>query len=82
MVEGPIKGLALLDQMGGTAVLQNYHLYHAARADLLRRAGWHEAAADAYAVALELTQNKFERNFLQRRLSEMEAKDNDLSDLS
>ncbi len=72
MAEGPIKGLALLEKMGDTAVLQNYHLYHAARADLLRRAGWHEDAAEAYAVALALAQNNVERTFLQRRLQEME----------
>lgn len=34
-----MKGLALLEQLGESDVLQNYHLYHAARADLLRRAG-------------------------------------------
>jgi RNA polymerase sigma-70 factor (ECF subfamily) len=73
MAEGPMKGLALLDEMGDTAVLQNYHLYHAARADLLRRAGWYDEAAEAYAVALELAQNSVERTFLQQRLAEMEA---------
>lgn len=72
MAEGPMKGLALLENMRDTAVLQNYHLYHAARADLLRRAGWHEDAAEAYAMALALAQNSVERTFLQRRLQEME----------
>ncbi|MCL4265986.1 MAG: RNA polymerase sigma factor [Anaerolineae bacterium] len=73
MAEGPMKGLALLEKLGQSDVLQNYHLYHAARADLLRRAGWYTAAAEAYAIALELTQNKVERSFLQRRLREAEA---------
>ncbi len=72
MTDGPMKGLALLDEMGDTAVLQNYHLYHSARADLLRRASWVEEAAEAYAIALELTGNRVERTFLQRRLAEME----------
>lgn len=76
MVEGPMKGLALLDALADTAVLQNYHLYHAARADLLRRAGWFEEAADAYAIALELAENSIERTFLRRRLAEMENKKN------
>lgn len=73
MTEGPIKGLTLLDRLGENEVLQNYHLYHAARADLLRRAGWYAEAAEAYAVALALTQNNVERTFLQRRLAEVEA---------
>jgi RNA polymerase sigma-70 factor (ECF subfamily) len=73
MAEGPVKGLLLLDKLGETAVLQNYHLYHAARADLLRRAGWYAEAAEAYAIALELAQNSVERTFLQRRLAEVEA---------
>jgi RNA polymerase sigma-70 factor (ECF subfamily) len=72
MAEGPMKGLALLEQLGENDVLQNYHLYHAARADLLRRAGWYADAAEAYAVALALTQNNVERAFLQRRLAEVE----------
>ncbi|HRQ40694.1 MAG TPA: RNA polymerase sigma factor [Chloroflexota bacterium] len=73
MAEGPMKGLTLLDRLGENEVLQNYHLYHAARADLLRRAGWYAAAAEAYAVALALTQNNVERTFLQRRLAEVEV---------
>jgi RNA polymerase sigma-70 factor (ECF subfamily) len=73
MAEGPMKGLALLEKLGEDNVLQNYHLYHAARADLLRRAGWYSEAAEAYAVALALAQNNIERTFLQRRLAEVEA---------
>ena len=73
MAEGPMRGLALLDGLQDTAVLQNYHLYHAARADLLRRAGWFDEAAEAYAVAVELTQNEVEQNYLRKRLAEMEA---------
>lgn len=72
MAEGPMRGLALLDGLQDTVVLQNYHLYHAARADLLRRAGWFDDAAEAYAVALELTQNNVEQEYLRKRLAEME----------
>jgi RNA polymerase sigma-70 factor, ECF subfamily len=76
MAEGPMRGLALLDELGQNDALDNYYLFHAARADLLRRAGWFEDAAEAYAVALELTQNDVEKNFLRGRLQEMEAKVN------
>jgi RNA polymerase sigma-70 factor (ECF subfamily) len=74
MAEGPMRGLALLDELGESGELDDYYLFHAARADLLRRAGWYEAAAEAYAVALELAQNKVERAYLRGRLAEMEGK--------
>jgi RNA polymerase sigma-70 factor (ECF subfamily) len=74
MAEGPVRGLALLDELGESGVLDNYYLFHAARADLLRRAGWFEAAAEAYTVALELAQNNVEKAFLRGRLEEMEGK--------
>jgi RNA polymerase sigma-70 factor (ECF subfamily) len=54
----------LEDELGG------YHLFHAARADLLRRAGWVKEAHAAYAQALVLCQNQTERAFLNRRLVE------------
>ncbi|MGN6699846.1 MAG: RNA polymerase sigma factor [Thermomicrobiales bacterium] len=73
MAEGPDRGLALLDQPALAAPLAEFHHYHAARADLLRRAGQREAAASAYARALELCQNMTERRFLQRRLAEVAA---------
>ena len=72
MAEGPIRGLALLEQLAGDARLDGYHLYHAARADLLRRAGWRDDAADAYQMALELAENKVERDYLQSRLAEVD----------
>ncbi len=74
MAEGPVRGLALLDELGKSGALDDYYLFHAARADLLRRAGWFEEAADAYAVALELAHNQVEKAFLRRRLEEMEAR--------
>ena len=52
--------------------LDNYHLMHAARADLLRRIGSSEEAAKSYKRALALVTNDSERRFLQRRLREVE----------
>lgn len=77
MAEGPVRGLALLDELGESGALDDYYLFHAARADLLRRAGWFKEAADAYAVALELAQNNVEKAFLRGRLEEMEARVDD-----
>ncbi len=69
MTEGPLAGLRLLDQLWGT--MNDYYPFHAARADLLRRNGESEAAAEAYQQAIELCPNALERAYLQRRLSEM-----------
>lgn len=69
MRDGPLAGLGLIEPLLGQ--LSEYHLAHAARADLLRRLGRSEAAADAYARALELAQQEPERRFLQRRLQEL-----------
>jgi RNA polymerase sigma-70 factor (ECF subfamily) len=77
MAEGPMRGLALLDELGESGALEDYYLFHAARADLLRRAGWFEEAAESYAVALELAQNKVEKAYLGGRLEEMEGKAGD-----
>lgn len=71
MADGPLRGLALLDQLGLGERLGDYYLYHAARADLLRRAGRLDAAAASYARARELTHNAVERRFLERRLTEL-----------
>jgi RNA polymerase sigma-70 factor, ECF subfamily len=59
-------GLARIDALAPD--LDRYHYFHAARADLLRRLGAREDAADAYARALELAGNSAERAFLERRL--------------
>jgi RNA polymerase sigma-70 factor (ECF subfamily) len=71
MAEGPQAGLALMDAL--TAELDDYHLLHAARADLLRRAGSFTEAAQSYERALALVTNDSERRFLKRRLSESAA---------
>jgi RNA polymerase sigma-70 factor (ECF subfamily) len=62
------EGLDLIDQIQG---LDDYHLLHAARADLLRRLGRSDEAAGAYRRALSLAPNPVERAFLERRLSEV-----------
>ena len=73
MARGLAEGLALIDQLGDQGDVSDYHLFHSARADLLRRMGCHDAASVAYRRALELTGNDRERAYLQRRLAETEA---------
>jgi RNA polymerase sigma-70 factor (ECF subfamily) len=62
------EGLALVEDLGG---LEEYHLLHSARADLLRRLDRRAEAAVAYRRALELTTNDAERRFLEGRLAEV-----------
>jgi RNA polymerase sigma-70 factor (ECF subfamily) len=61
-VEGPAAALALLDRLE----LDGYHVFHAIRADLLRRAGRRPEAAAAYEAAIARTDNAVERDFLER----------------
>ncbi len=62
-VDGPDAALALLDGLD----LDTYHVFHAVRADLLRRLGRATEAAQAYEAAIERTDNAAERAFLRRR---------------
>ncbi|MGA8493381.1 MAG: RNA polymerase sigma factor [Terriglobales bacterium] len=71
MAEGPGTGLALIDALAASDNLANYHLLHAARADLLRRLGSLPEAAESYMQALALVTNDSERRFLERRLREV-----------
>jgi len=64
-VEGPDAALALVDGLNGLG-LDGYHLFHAIRADLLRRVGRKDEAALAYAAAIARTDNARARDFLQR----------------
>ena len=73
MAAGPQPALALVDAIGETGALDNYHLLHAVRADLLRRMGSMEEAAKNYERALSLATNESERRFLERRLGEVKA---------
>jgi len=70
MADGPDRGLPLVEALGDE--LGRYHLFHAARADLLRRLERRPEAADAYRRALELATNATERGYLERRLAELE----------
>lgn len=71
MRDGSVAGLALIDAILARGDLVDYHLLHAARADLLRRLGDTAAARAAYHQALSLTQQGPERRFLERRLAEI-----------
>jgi RNA polymerase sigma-70 factor (ECF subfamily) len=73
MVHGPEAGLALIEELTASGDLEDYHLLHAARADLLRRAGFPVPAAESYVRALALVTNDSERRFLERRLREVQA---------
>jgi len=71
MWQGPAAGLPLVEQLARE--LADYHLWHAAKADLLRRLGRFGEAAAAYRGALAQVGSEPERRFLERRLSEAEA---------
>ncbi len=73
MVDGPAVGLRLIDALAARGELDDYHLLHAARADLLRRLGRTAEAADAYRAALARVATDPERRFLERRLAELTA---------
>src|SRR4029453_1464823 len=70
MAVSPEEGLRSLDESRLGEPLGGSHLYHAARADLLRRSGRSGEAAKAYERAIELTANSVERQYLKRRLRE------------
>jgi RNA polymerase sigma-70 factor, ECF subfamily len=71
MADGPLAGLVLLDQPEMQQALSRYHLFHAARTDLLQRAGRLREASSAYREALTLCQNEHDRIYLHRRLTEV-----------
>jgi len=70
MVDGPEAGLELVDTLGASGALRDYHLLPATRADLLRRLDRRAEAAAAYRAALALTTSDAERHYLERRLAE------------
>ena len=65
-VHGPDEALHLVDALDGREQLARYYLFHAIRADFLRRLGRADEAAAAYAAAIACSQNETEREFLQR----------------
>jgi RNA polymerase sigma-70 factor (ECF subfamily) len=71
MADGPRAGLAMMDDLAAANDLNDYHLLHAARADLLRRLELFEEAGKSYERAIALVTNDSERRFLERRLREV-----------
>ena len=71
MSEGLEAGLRQIDELGASGTLNDYYLFHASRADLLRRMGRRQEAAEAYHRTLALTANAVERRYLRRRLREL-----------
>jgi RNA polymerase sigma-70 factor (ECF subfamily) len=69
--DGPAAGLDLIDDILARGELADYHLAHAARADLCRRLGRTDEARTSYNRALELTRQEPERRFLEKRLLEL-----------
>jgi RNA polymerase sigma-70 factor (ECF subfamily) len=69
MDRGPEAGLELIDAIEG---LDRYAPYHVSRADLLGRLGRDQEAIEAYRRGLELSTNPVQRNFLERRIEELE----------
>jgi RNA polymerase sigma-70 factor (ECF subfamily) len=72
MRDGPARGLELVDALLAGGELSNYHLAHAARADLCRRLGKSAEARTSYEKALALAKQEPERRFLKKRLVELE----------
>jgi RNA polymerase sigma-70 factor (ECF subfamily) len=72
MSESLEQGLALIDGLGSCGELDSYHLYHSARADLLRRMGRNREALECYHRGLALTTNAVEARYLRRRISELD----------
>ncbi len=72
MRDGPLAGLTLIEAILARGELANYHLAHAARADLCRRLGRTADARTSYERALSLTQQEPEQRYLTRRLRELE----------
>jgi RNA polymerase sigma-70 factor, ECF subfamily len=73
MSEGPARGLTLIESAGESGKLDNYYLYHGARADLLIRLNRFDEARSEYETALSLTTNRVEQNYLRRRLEETQT---------
>ena len=72
MRDGPLAGLELIDAILARGELADYHLAHAARADLCRRLGRVEDARVAYLRALALARQEPERRYLERRIRELD----------
>jgi RNA polymerase sigma-70 factor (ECF subfamily) len=69
MASGLEEGLMRIDRLGLSGDLAGYRLFHAARADILRRLGRHAESVDAYGRALHLATNRVEEAYLRRRMA-------------
>jgi len=76
MCDGPKSGLDLIDAILARGELSNYHLVYSARAELCRRLGEKAEAKISYEKALALAQQGPERKFLERKLKDLEGKNN------
>jgi RNA polymerase sigma-70 factor (ECF subfamily) len=72
MSDGLEPGLAEMERVGESGGLEQYYLYHSARADILRRLGRKAEAASAYQEALQRATNKVEQDYLRHRLSQLQ----------
>jgi RNA polymerase sigma-70 factor, ECF subfamily len=72
MRDGPEAGLAVIDDILANGDLADYHLAHAARADLCRRLGRTAEARESYERALDLAIQEPERRFLHKRLRQLD----------
>ena len=75
MAEGPVAGLAMVDDLTASGALAGYHLLPATQADLLRRLGRRAEANERYRAALAIVPTEPERRFLLRRLVEASSPD-------
>jgi RNA polymerase sigma-70 factor (ECF subfamily) len=71
MADGPEWGLLAIAEIERLAELEEYHLLHSTRADMLRRAGRPREARGEYERAIALTSNQAERGFLTRRVASL-----------
>jgi predicted RNA polymerase sigma factor len=67
MAQGPAAGLHLVDQLAALAALDGYALLPSVRGDLLEKLGRHDEARAEFARAATMTQNRSERDLLERR---------------
>jgi RNA polymerase sigma-70 factor (ECF subfamily) len=71
MSDGLERGLEQINEVGASGRLESYYLFHAARADILRRLGRNTESAEAYEAALKLATNKVEQDYLRERLKQV-----------
>src|SRR3569832_989010 len=74
MAHGFERGLRMIEAANANGLLQNYYLFHASRADLLRRLRRFDEATAAYVTALSLTTISVEQNYIRRRLAEIQSR--------